>query len=147
MIKKFALSLLLPLAISPLAYSATNPITTDINAENGYLSTHVLDTSLGKGANGVEVKLFRYGGTQWRLIDTQQTDENGRIKRFTNVDLGGGNSFGKYKLEFSTEKYYHSLNKKSFYPIVNIEFYVDDNTHYHVPITLTQYGYATYRGS
>ncbi|MGN5287841.1 hydroxyisourate hydrolase [Aeromonas sp. 11P] len=147
MINKIALSLLFPLSISPLAYSATSPVTTNINAENGYLSTHVLDTSLGKGADGVEVKLFRYGSKQWQLIDTQRTDENGRIKRFTNVELGSNDAFGKYKLEFSTEKYYQLQNKNSFYPIVNIEFYVDDNTHYHVPITLTQYGFATYRGS
>ncbi|PJG58630.1 hydroxyisourate hydrolase [Aeromonas cavernicola] len=115
------------------------------------LSSHVLDTSMGKGASSVEVKLFKAADDKsetWTLVDTQKTDSNGRIKTFLPREKGNAaDKLGKYKLTFATGAYYQAQKKETFYPNVSVEFSISDNTHYHVPITLTQYGYSTYRGN
>ena len=38
-------------------------------------------------------------------------------------------------------------NTESFYPYIEVVFEIKDKNHYHVPITLSAYGYSTYRGS
>ena len=39
------------------------------------------------------------------------------------------------------------LYTETFYPFVDVVFQIQDEKHYHVPITLSAFGYATYRGN
>ncbi len=108
----------------------------------------MLDTGKGAGAKGVEVTLFRQDakGDGWQKVDAQTTDENGRIKTFLPREKQQDNT-GVYKLVFHTEPYFAAHNQKTFYPQIDVMFKISDETHYHVPITLSSHGYATYRGN
>ena len=80
------------------------------------------------------------------MIDKKTTDENGRVNSF----LEKNNSSvirGIFKLKFETKPYFERQNKETFYPFVEVVFEINDDNHYHVPITLTPYGYSTYRGN
>jgi 5-hydroxyisourate hydrolase len=108
------------------------------------LSTHILDVSKGVGAPEVEVQLFKKvkENNTWVLIDKKKTDSNGRIKEFL-VENGVSNK-GVYKLVFLTNPYFKG---NSFYPEVDVVFEIIDDSHYHVPITISNFGYSTYRGN
>jgi 5-hydroxyisourate hydrolase len=108
------------------------------------LSTHILDVSKGVGAPEVEVQLFKQvkENNTWVLIDKKKTDSNGRIKEFL-VENGVSNK-GVYKLVFLTNPYFKG---NSFYPEVDVVFEISDDSHYHVPITISNFGYSTYRGN
>lgn len=109
------------------------------------LSSHILDISIGKPAEHVQIELEKYNeSTQtWVSIGKKETDSNGRVSDFLPYQKDGNN--GKYKLVFFIGDYYK--NTESFYPYIEIIFRIKDNEHYHVPITLSPYGYSTYRGS
>ena len=83
---------------------------------------------------------------QWALIDEKYTDENGRIKNFLKEEKGKSHK-GVYKLTYFVEPYFKKLNQSTFYPFIEVVFEIKDNNHYHVPITLSPYGYSTYRGN
>lgn len=108
------------------------------------LSTHILDIGLGKPATGVTIYLYRMdadGG--WSEVDKGVTDANGRISDF----LPGKGNDGVYKLRFETEPYFQSQNLPTIYPFVEVVFKVEGDGHYHIPITMSANGYATYRGN
>ena len=95
------------------------------------LSTHVLDTALGKPAPGIVVRLESRSGD---VLDSGVTDEDGRVG-----SIGGRLSLGEYVLRFDTAGV--------FFPEVVVVFTVADERHHHVPLLLSPYGYSTYRGS
>ena len=103
------------------------------------LSTHVLDTALGRPAEGVAVTLPTAGGD---YLDAGTTDTDGRIR-----PIGAELSPGDYVLSFATGAYHRATGQESFYPSVGVTFTVGAAGHYHVPLLLTPYGYSTYRGS
>lgn len=106
------------------------------------LSTHVLDTSLGRPAKGIRVTLERGDSVIGRAI----TNEDGRAKDF--LDGGAQLTIGLHKLTFDVGEYFSSTNREAFYERVSIEFVVSsDSDHYHVPLLLNPFGYSTYRGS
>ncbi|HWP81341.1 MAG TPA: hydroxyisourate hydrolase [Bacteroidota bacterium] len=111
------------------------------------ITTHVLDTTLGKPAAGVKVILELYYETEgWRELASGTTDGDGRI---TNL-LDGDSPLpqGVYRLTFETGDYFRATGSVGFYPYVSIVFQVHDTQgHYHVPLLLSPYGYSTYRGS
>lgn len=112
------------------------------------LSSHILDISQGQPAGKVEVELQKYNKTtkQWTLVSKKQTDDNGRIADFLPYAKGTEN-YGEYKLKFFTEDYYKNKKIESFYPYIEVVFQIKGDEHYHVPITLSPFGYSTYRGS
>ena len=111
------------------------------------LSSHILDISTGKPAPNVDVRLMqRQGDGGWKLLDTKKTNENGRISNFL-PNQGNVDNDGTYKLIFETTPYFYNQSLKSFYPYVEVNFNIEGDNHYHVPITLSPYGYSTYRGS
>ena len=112
------------------------------------LNTHILDINKGMPAPNVKIELYKFNdkGEDWALITKGTTDENGRIKDFLPIQDGKENK-GIYKLKFEVKEYFDKLGTKSFYPFIEVPFELKDNTHYHVPITLSPYGYSTYRGS
>jgi len=109
------------------------------------ITTHILDTSLGRPANGVPVTL-EFRSTSWELLGKSETDADGRVKDLVPQDQVLRE--GAYRLTFDTASYFASRNVESFYPEVTIIFILRDaRQHYHVPLLLNPYGYSTYRGS
>jgi 5-hydroxyisourate hydrolase len=111
------------------------------------ITTHILDTSLGRPAGGVAVVLELYlhpGG--WREMGKGETDADGRLRTLLPPDQAVAP--GVYRLTFHTGAYFMARMTDSFFPEVSIVFTVQDPTqHYHVPLLLSPFGYSTYRGS
>lgn len=109
------------------------------------LTTHILDTCLGKPAEGIAVQLTQNNSGEWKIIANGVSNKDGRI-----TDLLSDTSIltpGVYRLQFDTGAYFKRLQTTTFYPSVSIEFEINDASHYHVPLLLNPYGYSTYRGS
>ena len=109
------------------------------------LSTHVLDTALGKPAAGVEVLLEKQRGSEWRPLARGMTDADGRCRTLLGEhDL----EVATYRLRFFTGFHYKKQDIVALHPYIDIAFEVHDTgTHYHIPLLLTANGYTTYRGS
>ena len=119
-----------------------------IQAQEKYqLSSHILDISQGKPAPNVKISLSKQDKNQnWVVVDEKYTDNNGRIKEFLKEELGKNNN-GIYKLTFHIVPYFERLKQKTFYPFIEVVFEIKNTQHYHIPITLSPYGYSTYRGN
>lgn len=110
------------------------------------LSSHILDINVGKPAQGVKIILSKLQASgQWVTVEERTTDENGRVKDFLEEKPGG--NAGVYKLTYQVAPYFEAQGQDSFYPFIEVVFQIRDDAHYHVPITLSPYGYSTYRGS
>ena len=102
------------------------------------ISTHVLDTARGLPAAGVVVHL-EYAG---QSLGVQTTDGDGRC---ANLLPSAVMEPGEYRLRFETGSY---LGSQGLYPMVEITVTVrPGDTHLHVPLLLSPFGYTTYRGS
>ncbi|MCY0976825.1 hydroxyisourate hydrolase [Chryseobacterium wangxinyae] len=110
------------------------------------LSSHILDVSKGAPATGVGIKLEKYNENKkvWDFVDQKNTDINGRITDFLPAERS---NIGIFKLTYFTKEYFKKANTESFYPFIEVVFQIKDGNHYHVPITLSAYGYSTYRGN
>jgi 5-hydroxyisourate hydrolase len=111
------------------------------------ITTHVLDTALGRPAEGIPVVLEQkdeYG--QWNAVGHGVTDADGRLRTLMrSVDALVP---GTYRLLFETAGYFESRNVRAFYPSIVVTFSVlEAGAHYHVPLLLSPFGYTTYRGS
>lgn len=110
------------------------------------LSTHILDISKGEPAQGVSITLYKLTSAgEWLQVASGITNESGRIADFL-PDTGDDNT-GTYMLKFYTEPYFGKQNLKSIYPFVEVIFRIEGKGHYHIPITMSANGYATYRGN
>ncbi|EJX0912089.1 hydroxyisourate hydrolase [Campylobacter coli] len=120
-----------------------------LNATEYQLSTHILDINSGQPASNVKVELYNLDqNRQWVKISEKFTKKNGRIADFLPYEKTENRSFGVYKLKFYTKDYYISHKVDSFHPFVEVSFeLLKDQKHYHIPITLSPFGYSTYRGS
>ncbi|ENU2808825.1 hydroxyisourate hydrolase [Campylobacter coli] len=120
-----------------------------LNATEYQLSTHILDINSGQPASNVKVELYNLDqNRQWVKISEKFTKKNGRIADFLPYEKTENRSFGVYKLKFYTKDYYISHKVDSFYPFVEVSVeLLKDQKHYHIPITLSPFGYSTYRGS
>ncbi len=105
------------------------------------LSSHVLDTALGKPASGIPVTLA--SGTQ--VLGHGVTDADGRIREFAGL---GSLEAGTYRLTFAVADYFRAAGRSSLYATIAVEFHIaEGGDHYHIPLLLSPYGYSTYRGS
>jgi len=110
------------------------------------ISTHVLDTSIGKPAAAVFVQLQRQSGATWADVSKAVTDKDGRVAGL--LSSAGQAGAGGYRLTFDVGEYFRARGVESFYSRISIDFVVRDAAaHYHVPLLLSPYGYSTYRGS
>lgn len=134
--KKLMFSLLLAITVSVVFAQA-----------NEYqLSSHILDISTGKPAPEVEVILEKkQSDSSWVSIGNFKTDNNGRISNM--LPYGKIDNKGIYKLIFKTHPYFEKANISSFYPFIEVVFSIAGTQHYHVPITVSPFGYSTYRGN
>ena len=109
------------------------------------LSTHVLDTAIGRPAANVPLRLSILYDRTWQPLGIGTTDADGRCKT-----LLGEHAFeaATYKIRFDTASYYAAQKLTGLYPYVEIAFTITDpDQHYHIPLLLTANGYTTYRGS
>ena len=106
-----------------------------------------MDTSIGKPAQGVKINLYRREGLDSVLINSAQTNSDGRCDE----PLLSGEGFiaACYELEFAVDEYFKSNNIESpFLKDVVIRFYIsEENENYHVPLLISPFSYSTYRGS
>ena len=109
------------------------------------LTSHVLDTSLGKPGQHITIRLKQHINGLWQTIAQGVTNADGRVGDLLppNRNLIAGN----YQMLFETGNYFASNDTKGFYPEVEISFTVFDDSHYHVPLLINPFGYSTYRGS
>ncbi|WP_210571760.1 hydroxyisourate hydrolase [Streptomyces sp. GESEQ-4] len=122
------------------------------------VSTHILDTSAGRPAEGVAVQLATRSGrdADWRALGGSATDADGRCKDLPALPEGTTH----VRLDFAVEPYFEKkqadaqqdapANRDSgavFFPEVAITFAVRPGEHYHVPLLLNPFGYSVYRGS
>jgi 5-hydroxyisourate hydrolase len=108
------------------------------------VTTHVLDTSLGQPAAGVDVRLERLDGAETSPVAQGRTDDDGRVRDFGPDGLPAGT----YRVTFDTGSYFARTGRHGFYPEVAISFSIEAaDGHYHVPLVLSPFAYSTYRGS
>jgi 5-hydroxyisourate hydrolase len=110
------------------------------------ISTHILDTALGRPATEVPITLAFMTNGVWSLINDAVTDADGRCKHL----LPSTHTLrpGVYRIHFETAAYYKRNRLEGLYPYIEIVFTVlDGDQHYHIPLLLTANGYTTYRGS
>ncbi|MET9561611.1 hydroxyisourate hydrolase [Streptomyces tauricus] len=138
------------------------------------VSTHILDTSVGRPAAGVAVQLAARGGrdARWQALGGSATDADGRCKDLPVLPEGTTH----VRLDFAVEAYFEKKSESDtfagdrpaknqaeaqqdapanrdsgaaqvFFPEVAITFAVSPGEHYHVPLLLNPFGYSVYRGS
>ncbi|MFB7916445.1 hydroxyisourate hydrolase [Streptomyces sp. NPDC056061] len=122
------------------------------------VSTHILDTSTGRPAAAVAVRIAARGGADapWTALGGSTTDADGRCKDLPAPPEGTTH----VRLDFDTETYFASKrqaevqqdapserDRGAFFPEVAITFAVAAGEHYHVPLLLNPFGYSVYRGS
>ncbi|MGW0731611.1 hydroxyisourate hydrolase [Streptomyces sp. NPDC002851] len=129
-------------------------------ATTASVSTHILDTSVGRPAEGVAIQLSaRSGGdAEFVPLGGSKTDADGRCKDLPALPEGTTH----VRLDFETEAYFLSKSNQqaeaqqdapanrdsgAFFPEVAITFAVKPGEHYHVPLLLNPFGYSVYRGS
>ena len=110
------------------------------------LSTHVLDTAVGRPAAGIGVRLEIEDGAGWRELAAHATNGDGRVAQL--LPAATALAAATYRLTFDVAAYHAARGGAGFYPHVSIVFTVRDaGQHHHVPLLLSPFGYSTYRGS
>lgn len=105
------------------------------------LSSHVLDTTAGRPAEGIDLTLLAADDT---VLGEGRTDADGRVGTIGPPRLDAGD----YRLRFGTGSWFARQGVTAFYPEIVIAFTITDpEQHYHVPVLLNPFGYSTYRGS
>jgi 5-hydroxyisourate hydrolase len=126
------------------------------SATSASVSTHILDTSIGRPAGGVAVALCvrSASGGAWNAHGASQTDADGRVTDLPALPEGTTHA----RLDFAVEPYFRNRAEASqdasratgggaFFPEVAVTFAVTPGEHYHVPLLLNPFGYSVYRGS
>ena len=113
------------------------------------ISTHVLDTSLGRPGAGIRVTLERIQdplGVRPLAVGHGVTDADGRVRDL--LRAGAALGPGIHRLRFDVGEYFAASGREAFYPEVVVVFRVgEEEGHYHVPLLVSPFGYSTYRGS
>ena len=114
----------------------------------GRLTTHVLDTTHGKPAAGMRIDLLMVHGDHTHHVWSGLTNADGRVDQ----PLLDGDRFhpGAYELTFHVGQYFERMGidmSRQFLDTVPVRFVISENSHYHVPLLCSPFGYSTYRGS
>jgi len=116
----------------------------------GRLTTHVLDTSLGRPGQGIRIEIFRIDGNERVALGEVVTNDDGRCD--SPILEGEALTRGEYELLFHAGDYLRAqgvlAEEPRFLDRIPLRFGVADvDQHYHVPLLLSPYSYSTYRGS
>ncbi len=107
------------------------------------VSTHVLDSVLGRPAAGIAVRLLAGDGAGVQVLAEGVTDADGRCRL-----TGDATAAGAHRLVFATGPWFAAQDRATFYPEVVLVFDVREPAeHHHVPLLLAPFAYSTYRGS
>ena len=116
----------------------------------GRLTTHVLDTSLGRPGQGIRIEVYRLEGESRTLLKEVTTNDDGRC----DAPILEGEAFtkGQFELVFhagdSLRRQGVEADEPRFLDVIPLRFGVADaSQHFHVPLLLSPYSYSTYRGS
>ena len=117
----------------------------------GRLTTHVLDTALGRPGVGIPVSVYRLDNAAARQsLQSMVTNQHGRCDE----PLLEGDAFiaGVYELVFSLADYFAASGQKLSDPpfvgdVVLRVGIADASQHYHIPLLVSPWSYSTYRGS
>ena len=117
---------------------------------SGRLTTHVLDTALGKPAAGMKIMLYKISGQSHRKLLEVATKADGRCD--APLLAGAALTAGSYELVFCAGDYLRASGQAGegvlFLDEIPIRFGIPDaGQHYHVPLLLSPFSYSTYRGS
>ena len=106
------------------------------------LSTHVLDTGLGKPAPGIRVTLEHDGA----VLGSAVTDADGRVRDLIAKDPPL--AAGLYRLTFSVREYFQGSGRETLWNDIVVQLSIGaGREHYHVPLLLGPFSYTSYRGS
>ncbi len=114
------------------------------------LSTHVLDTSRGKAAEGMKIDLYRIEhGRRVHVLSTV-TNVDGRTD--SHLLFGEEIATGRYELVFAAAAYFRAnevtLSDPPFLDEISVHFGIANPVgNHHVPLLVSPYGYTTYRGT
>ena len=115
------------------------------------VTTHVLDVTTGRPAEGVRLELYELAdGSERKLVADVVTNADGRTdKPLVAPDQARA---GRFELVFHAGDYFRrrraELADPPFLDIIPIRFgLADPKAHYHVPLLVSPWSYSTYRGS
>lgn len=109
------------------------------------LSTHFLDTGIGRPGAGIPIALERIGadGTA-SSVGGGVTDVDGRVGRLNDEPLDPA----EYRLTFATAAYFLATHGTVFYPTITVQVRLPDTRdHFHIPVLASTFSYSTYLGS
>ena len=140
-----------PVAIECLAHVRLRTFEALREQDLAGVTTHVLDVTSGRPAEGVRVELYELaGGSDRKLIADVVTNADGRTdKPLISADRARA---GQFELVFHAGDYFRrrraELADPPFLDTIPIRFGVaDPHAHYHVPLLVSPWSYSTYRGS
>ncbi|HBV39418.1 MAG TPA: hydroxyisourate hydrolase [Erwinia sp.] len=108
------------------------------------ITTHILDTALGKPARGVAVSLEQNSSQGWLPVAQGETDAEGRLKDLTPEPLAPGH----YRLIAEIGDYFAADGRDALYVSAQIDFMLSETgSHYHLPFLISPWSWSTYRGS
>ncbi len=108
------------------------------------ITTHILDTALGKPARDVRITLEQQSPEGWSLTGQGKTDNDGRLKTLTAEPVTPGH----YRLTAEIGDYFAVTGRQSLYLTAQIDFLIPEaGSHYHLPFLITPWSWSTYRGS
>jgi 5-hydroxyisourate hydrolase len=96
-------------------------------------------------AADVAVSLTVRAGSVWQELATARTGADGRVANL--LTAAAPSSRGTFRLRFEVGDYFARQGVTAFYPFVEVVFEARDESHYHVPLLVSPFGYSTYRGS
>lgn len=109
-----------------------------------HISTHILDTSLGKPAAEVTIRLEKQTDAGWVLVNETQTNVDGRIASMAAEPLAPG----RYRLTAEIGQWFAHTERETLYPVAQIDVTLPaSGEHYHLPFLIAPWGWSTYRGS
>ncbi|XP_071648347.1 uncharacterized protein [Temnothorax longispinosus] len=109
------------------------------------ITTYVVDTIKGIPIGGLQVSLYKLLDGKWTFLNESNTNAEGHCSDLVEK-LNG--TIGRYKIHFDVDKYFTLKRIDTMFPFVEIVFDVKNpNSHYHIPLLLSPFGYTTYRGT
>ncbi|MFM2481302.1 hydroxyisourate hydrolase [Celerinatantimonas sp. YJH-8] len=107
------------------------------------LTTHLLDTTAGRPAQGVKLTLAVWQNDHWHVIAEAESDRDGRVATGIFPTLEPG----RYQLSAAIGCWFKAQHIPSLYVNAQLDVELLESGHYHLPFLITPNSWSTYRGS